>query len=120
MVDLHREVATMPVSEWWGLGIVVAVIIAVGLAGAAWWWVPKWQMRSVTTGDPKARADIEDNFRKATPNNDRFGASPWARWLSLSRLDHWPPGTQTHPEIMGLRRAKWIRIDLPVVRQSGR
>jgi hypothetical protein len=110
----------MPVSEWWGLGIVVAVIIAVGLAGAAWWWVPKWQMRSVTTGDPKARADIEDNFRKATPNNDRFGASPWARWLSLSRLDHWPPGTQTHPEIMGLRRAKWIRIDLPVVRQSGR
>jgi hypothetical protein len=20
--------------------------------------------------------------------------------LSLSRLDHWPPGTQTHPEIM--------------------
>ena len=39
-------------------------IAAVVLSGAAWWWVPKLQMRSVTAGDPKARADIEDNFRK--------------------------------------------------------
>ena len=55
----------MPISEWWwGLGIVIAVIVAIGVAGAAWWWLPKWQMKSVTTGDPKARADVEDNFRK--------------------------------------------------------
>jgi uncharacterized protein YjbI with pentapeptide repeats len=54
----------MPVSAWGWLGIVIAVIVAVGIAGAAWWLVPKWQMKSITTGDPKARADIEDNFRK--------------------------------------------------------
>jgi hypothetical protein len=48
----------------WLVGIgIVAVILAIG-AALLWWWVPKWQMRSVTTGDPKARADIEDNFRK--------------------------------------------------------
>src|SRR5215469_2708867 len=29
-----------------------------------WWWLPKRQMRSITAADPKARADIEDNFRK--------------------------------------------------------
>jgi multidrug resistance efflux pump len=56
MVDLHRKSATMPI--W----VVIAVIVAIGVA--AWWWVPKWQMKSVTTGDPKARADVEDNFRK--------------------------------------------------------
>ena len=40
---------------------------SVGLLGVGvclWWWVPKLQMRSVTAADPKARADIEDNFRK--------------------------------------------------------
>jgi uncharacterized protein YjbI with pentapeptide repeats len=47
----------------------VITLAAVGLAVVAsllwlWWWVPKWQMRSITAADPKARADIEDNFRK--------------------------------------------------------
>jgi hypothetical protein len=38
--------------------------IASILAGILWWWIPKWQMRSITVEDSKARADIEDNFRK--------------------------------------------------------
>jgi uncharacterized protein YjbI with pentapeptide repeats len=64
MVGLHREATAMPIFGWWWLGIVIAITAVIGVAGAAWWWVPKWQMKSVTTGDPKARADIEDNFRK--------------------------------------------------------
>jgi uncharacterized protein YjbI with pentapeptide repeats len=48
----------------WQVGIGVATIILVIGAALLWWWVPKWQMKSVTTGDPKARADVEDNFRK--------------------------------------------------------
>jgi uncharacterized protein YjbI with pentapeptide repeats len=48
---------------------IVITLAAVGSAAVAtflwlWWWVPKWQMRSITAADPKARADIEDNFRK--------------------------------------------------------
>jgi hypothetical protein len=48
---------------------IVVTSAAVGLAAVAallwlWWWVPKWQMRSITAADPKARADIEDSFRK--------------------------------------------------------
>lgn len=49
--------------NWVVIAIAVAAVIAVLLI-CLWWWVPKWQMRSVTTGDPKARADVEDNFRK--------------------------------------------------------
>jgi hypothetical protein len=31
-----------------------------------WWWLPKWQVNHLrfTVYDPKARADVEDNFRK--------------------------------------------------------
>ena len=47
--------------NWLVIAIAVAIVIGATLL---WWWVPKWQMRSVTAGDPKARADIEDNFRK--------------------------------------------------------
>ena len=46
---------------WWWIGVGVGAAV---LAGAAWWWLPKRQMRSITLGDPKARAEIEDNFRK--------------------------------------------------------
>jgi uncharacterized protein YjbI with pentapeptide repeats len=44
--------------------IVAGAIALFVIACLLWWWLPKWQMRYVTTGDPKARADIEDNFRK--------------------------------------------------------
>jgi hypothetical protein len=48
---------------FWLVGIsIVAVIFIVG--ALLWWFFPKWQMQSVTTDDPKAQADIEDNFRK--------------------------------------------------------
>jgi hypothetical protein len=48
--------------------LIVITLAAVGSLTVAtfllWWWMPKWQMRSITAADPKARADIEDNFRK--------------------------------------------------------
>jgi hypothetical protein len=48
---------------WW-TGIGVGTVTLVAGAVSLWWWFPKWQMRSITAADPKARADIEDNFRK--------------------------------------------------------
>src|SRR5947209_5303163 len=50
-----------------GMVIVGAIEIALVLLVTIWWlwWrLPKRQMKSITAGDPKARADIEDNFRK--------------------------------------------------------
>jgi hypothetical protein len=64
MVDLHREAATMLVSEWWWIGIGAGAVVLAGAVWWLWWRLPKRQMRSITLGDPKARADIEDNFRK--------------------------------------------------------
>jgi hypothetical protein len=51
--------------SWWmvaGLGVVVVI------ATAVWWWLPKWQVDrlSLKIRDSKARADVEDNFRKTT------------------------------------------------------
>ncbi len=46
---------------WWvtaGVGVIAAI------ATALWWWLPKWQLNHLRLQDPKARADVEDNFRK--------------------------------------------------------
>jgi hypothetical protein len=55
--------------HWQTVVILVAavlsmVIVLCGVAWLLWWRLPKRQMRSITAADPKARADIEDNFRK--------------------------------------------------------
>ena len=44
----------------------VAVIVAVTTLSWFWWWWPRWEVnrRSLIIRDAKARADIEDNFRK--------------------------------------------------------
>ena len=42
----------------------IAALVVLWGAWWLWWRVPKRQMRSITAADPKARADIEDNFRK--------------------------------------------------------
>jgi hypothetical protein len=48
---------------WW-VGLGLGAIVLVAAVTFLWWFVPKWQMRSITASEPKARADIEDNFRK--------------------------------------------------------
>jgi uncharacterized protein YjbI with pentapeptide repeats len=58
---------------WWGvpgwLVIATAIALAPPLAYGAWWlwWrLPKWEVNrlALKIRDPKARADVEDNFRK--------------------------------------------------------
>ena len=48
---------------WWSILLAILAVIA---AGAIWWWVPRWQIERLRLKirDPKARADVEDNFRK--------------------------------------------------------
>jgi uncharacterized protein YjbI with pentapeptide repeats len=66
-----REIAWLRerLSPPWDSQAIIVIAIEATLALLAgiwwlWWWVPKWQMKSVTAAEPKARADIEDNFRK--------------------------------------------------------
>jgi hypothetical protein len=58
-----------------GLGVVAVIAMAV------WWWPPKWQVNrlSLKIRDPKARADVEDNFRKTTGQLLGGTAEPPAR-----------------------------------------
>ena len=60
---------------WWWVGlpgwlmIATAIALAPPLVYGAWWlwWrLPKWQVNrlALKIRDPKARADVEDNFRK--------------------------------------------------------
>jgi amino acid transporter len=44
----------------------VGIALLVLILGVLWWWVPKWQVNRLrlTIYDPKAYADVEDNFRK--------------------------------------------------------
>jgi uncharacterized protein YjbI with pentapeptide repeats len=53
---------TIPEHSWLPIAIVVSVIAAL----AFWWWWPKWQVNrlALEIRDPKARADVEDNFRR--------------------------------------------------------
>lgn len=48
------------------LWIAAILTLILMIAFAAWWWVPKWQSNrlSIRLNDPKALADIEDNWRK--------------------------------------------------------
>jgi Pentapeptide repeats (8 copies) len=56
---------------WWVVAAAVAIVV---IATAVWWWLPKWQVNllSFKIRDPKARADVEDNFRKTI--GQYFGA----------------------------------------------
>jgi hypothetical protein len=47
-------------------GKYVALALLIVFLGVAWWWVPKWQVNRLraTIPDAKARADVEDNWRK--------------------------------------------------------
>jgi uncharacterized protein YjbI with pentapeptide repeats len=53
---------TVPEDIWLPIAVVAGVIAAL----AFWWWWPKWQVNRLAREirDPKARADVEDNFRK--------------------------------------------------------
>jgi uncharacterized protein YjbI with pentapeptide repeats len=46
------------------LGVIAGLVVV--LAVFLWWWLPKWQVNHLrlTIYDPKAWADVEDNFRK--------------------------------------------------------
>ena len=64
MVAKVVRVRALLILWWpWLIGVVAGVAALFG-AWWVWWRLPKRQMRSITAADPKARADIEDNFRK--------------------------------------------------------
>jgi hypothetical protein len=70
---------TIPEHIWLPIAIVVSVIAAL----AFWWWWPKWQVNrlALEIRDPKARADVEDNFRRTVGQLLGGAALLFGAWL---------------------------------------
>jgi uncharacterized protein YjbI with pentapeptide repeats len=66
---------------WLSIAIVVSVIAAL----AFWWWWPKWQVNclALEIRDPKARADVEDNFRRTIGQLLGGAAVLFGAWLAF-------------------------------------
>jgi Pentapeptide repeats (8 copies) len=54
-----------PIIAYWtiGLAVLVALLLAIGIWWL-WWQLPKREVARLALNDPKARADVEDNYRK--------------------------------------------------------
>jgi uncharacterized protein YjbI with pentapeptide repeats len=72
---------TIPEHIWLPIAVVISVIAAL----AFWWWWPKWQVNRLTLEirDPKARADVEDNFRKTVGQLLGGAAVLFGAWLAF-------------------------------------
>jgi uncharacterized protein YjbI with pentapeptide repeats len=72
---------TIPEHIWVPIAVIVSVIAAL----AFWWWWPKWQVNRLAQEirDPKARADVEDNFRKTVGQLLGGAAVLFGAWLAF-------------------------------------
>ena len=72
---------TIPEHIWPTIAVVVSLIAAL----AFWWWWPRWQVNRVALEirDPKARADVEDNFRKTVGQLLGGAAVLFGAWLAF-------------------------------------
>src|SRR5882762_3571390 len=72
---------TIPEHIWLPIAVLVSVIAAL----AFWWWWPRWQVNRVALEirDPKARADIEDKFRKTVGQLLGGAAVVFGAWLAF-------------------------------------
>ena len=72
---------TIPEHIWLPIAVVVSVIAAL----AFWWWWPKWQVNrlALEIRDPKARADVEDNFRRTIGQLLGGAAVLFGAWLAF-------------------------------------
>jgi hypothetical protein len=72
---------TIPEHIWLPIAVVVSVIAAL----AFWWWWPKWQVNrlALEIKDPKARADVENNFRKTVGQLLGGAAVLFGAWLAF-------------------------------------
>ena len=72
---------TIPEHIWLPIAVVVSVIAAL----AFWWWWPRWQVNllALEIRDPKARADVEDKFRKTVGQLLGGAAVLCGAWLAF-------------------------------------
>ena len=87
---------TIPEHIWLPIAVVVSVIAAL----AFWWWWPKWQVRhlALEIRDPKARADVEDNFRRTVGQLLGGAAVLFGAWLAVLQFSQQQQTAQSQIE----------------------
>src|SRR5215471_20260689 len=67
------------------IAIVIAVLVLLFVVWWLWWRLPKWQVNrlALEIRDPKARADVEDNFRKTVGQLLGGAAVLFGAWLAF-------------------------------------
>jgi uncharacterized protein YjbI with pentapeptide repeats len=85
-----------PEHIWLPIAAVASVIAAL----AFWWWWPKWQVNrlALEIRDPKARADVEDNFRKTAGQFLGGAAVLFGAWLAFLQFSQQQQTAQSQIE----------------------
>ena len=70
----------------------IAVVVSIIAALAFWWWWPRWQVNRLAPDikDPKARADIEDKFRKTVGQLLGGAAVLFGAWVAFLQVSQQP------------------------------
>ena len=87
---------TIPEHIWVPIAAVVSVIAAL----VFWWWWPKWQVNrlALEITDPKARADVEDNFRRTVGQLLGGAAVLFGAWLAFLQFSQHQQTAQSQIE----------------------
>jgi uncharacterized protein YjbI with pentapeptide repeats len=87
---------TIPEHIWLPIAVVVSVMAAL----AFWWWWPRWQVNrlALEIRDPKARADIEDKFRRTVGQLLGGAAVLFGAWLAFPQFSQQQQTAQSQTE----------------------
>ena len=79
------------------ISLPIAVVVSVIAALAFWWWWPRWQVDrlALEIRDPKARADVEDKFRKTVGQLLGGIAVLFGAWLAFLQFPQQQQTTQS-------------------------
>jgi len=84
---------TIPEHIWLSIAVVVSIIAAL----AFWWWWPRWQVNRLAL-DPKARADVEDKFRRTVGQLLGGTAVLFGAWLAFLQFSQQQQTAQSQIE----------------------
>ena len=108
---------TIPEHIWLPIVVVVSVIAAL----AFWWWWPRWQVDrlALEITDPKARADVEDKFRKTVGQLLGGAAVLCGAWLAFLQFSQQQQTAQSQIKQQQQQQQQAVR-DLLISNQASK
>ena len=109
---------TIPEHIWLPIAVVVSVIAAL----AFWWWWPRWQVNrlALEIRDPKARADVEDKFRKTVGQFLGGAAVLFGAWLAFLQFSQQQQTAQSQKQQAAQQQQQQGARDLLISNQASK